>query len=135
MEYRSRLSVGLLCSLFIVTAVASVALSQDQAPKTDYTWLNGKWEGMPPAGGQLQIELQVTNGNQVKGSGRIVRGGGKNPASRSIEGTVNGDKVELTWFGNETVKYLLTYVDGALTGTGTRPGETAVETTFKKLNQ
>jgi hypothetical protein len=135
MEYWSRTFAGILSSVFFVIALASVAISQDQAPKADYTWLNGEWEGMPPSGGQLRMALQVTNGNQVKGSGRIVQGGNRNPPSREIEGTVNGDKVELTWFGNETVKYLFTYVDGALTGTGTLSGETPVETTFKKLKQ
>jgi len=66
------LSVGFAAALFCSTAIV---LAQEQAPKADYNWLNGKWEGTPPLGGTMQMELQVDKGNQVKGSGHVVQPG------------------------------------------------------------
>jgi hypothetical protein len=81
----------------------------------------------------MRMELQVVNGNQVKGSGFIVQPRNRN--TRPIEGTVDGEKVELSYFGvKETIKYVLNFVDGTLTGTGSNPNQPApVETTFRKL--
>jgi hypothetical protein len=118
-----------------MTLTASVAISRAQGPNPDYSWLNGTWEGTPPLGGQMRMELQVVSGNQVKGSGFIVQTKGRTN-TRPIEGTVDGDKVELSYFGvnDVTIKYVLTFVDGALKGTGTHPNQPApVETIFKKL--
>ena len=79
----------------------------------------------------MQMELKVDNGNQVKGSGHIVQRGSKWQNSRQIEGTVSGNKVELDYSGtNGNVKYLLTFVEGDLRGTGSGPKQT----TFKKVN-
>ena len=135
MKY-SRSLVEWFCVVLFLMGFASLTISQDQARKPDYNWLNGKWEGAPPGGGTMQMELKVDKGNQVKGSGHIVQPGSKRQTTRQIEGTVNGDKVDLEFFGaNGTVKYLLTFVDGALQGTGNGPNQPApVETTFKKLN-
>ena len=82
----------------------------------------------------MRMELQVVSGNQVKGSGFIVQVKGRRN-TRPIEGTVDGDKVELSYFGvRETIKYVLTFVDGTLTGTGTNPSQPApAETIFRKL--
>ena len=127
--------IGLAVALFWSIAIA---LAQEQTPKADYSWLNGKWEGAPPLGGTMQMELTVDKGNHVKGSGHIVQRGSRlNPqATRQIEGTVNGNKVEFEFFGaNGTVKYVLTFVDGELRGTGENPNQKGpVETTFKKVN-
>jgi hypothetical protein len=125
-------SVGFAVALFWS---AAIILAQEQTPK-DYSWLNGTWEGAPPGGGTMQMDLKVDKGNEVKGSGHIVQRGNKRQNSRQIEGTVNGDKVELDFFGaNGTVKYVLTFVDGALKGTGSGPNQPGpVETTFKKVN-
>jgi hypothetical protein len=89
------LSVGFAVALFWCTAIV---LAQEQASK-DYNWLNGTWEGAPPGGGTMQMELKVDKGNQVKGSGHIVQRGNKRQNSRQIEGTVNGNKVELDYSG------------------------------------
>jgi hypothetical protein len=126
------LSVGLAVALFWSSAIV---LAQEQAPK-DYNWLNGMWEGAAPGGGTMQMELKVDNGNQVKGSGHIVQRGSRQQATRQIEGTVNGNKVEFEFFGaNRPVKYVLTFVDGELRGTGENPNQKGpVETTFKKIN-
>ena len=127
--------------LFSVFAAAlawgtAIVFAQEQAPKADYNWLNGKWEGAPPGGGTMQMELKMDKGNQVKGSGHIVQPGSKRQTTRQIEGTVNGNKVDLEFFGaNGTVKYVLTFGDGALHGTGNGPNQPGpVETTFKKIN-
>lgn len=128
---------GLLLSTisFSQEPAPSVAIAQGQTPSPDYSWLNGKWEGNPPLGGQVQMELQVVKGNLVKGSGRIVQSGARRQNTRQIEGTIDGNKVELSYFGERvTVKYDLTFVDGALIGTGTNPDQPApVKTTFKKI--
>ena len=59
----------------------------------------------------MRMELQVVNGNQVKGSGFIDQPGGKRN-TRQIEGTVDGDKVEFSYFAvRETINYVLTFVD------------------------
>jgi hypothetical protein len=127
------LSLGFVLALFWSSATV---LAQEQASKGDYSWLNGTWEGAPPGGGTMQMELKVDKGNQVKGSGHIVQRGSKRQNSRQIEGTVNGNKVDLDFFGaNGTVKYLLTFVDGELRGTGSGPNQPGpVETTFKRVN-
>jgi hypothetical protein len=124
-------SVGFAVALFWSTTI----VAQEQ-PKADYNWLNGTWEGAPPGGGTMQMELKVDKGNEVKGSGHIVQRGSKRQNSRQIEGTVNGNKVDLDFFGaNGTVKYVLTFADGALKGTGSGPNQPGpVETTFKKIN-
>ena len=129
-----RSKIGGFCLVFVMSFFQSVALSQGQAPHPDYSWLNGTWEGKPPGGGLMRMEVQVVSGNQVKGSGFLDQVGGKKN-TRAIEGLVDGNKVELSYFGvRETIKYSLTFVDGTLTGTGTNPGQPApVETTFRKL--
>jgi hypothetical protein len=54
----------------------------------------------------MQMELQVANGNHVKGSGNIVQSGSKRRTTRQIEATVNGNRVEFEYFGvNGTAKY------------------------------
>ena len=82
------------------------------------------------------MDIQVVNGNQVKGSGYIVQPGTRTRNTRPIEGVVNGNKVELSYFGvRETINYIFTFVDGTLTGTGTNPNLPApVATTFRKIN-
>ncbi len=81
------------------------------------------------------MELRVVNGNKVEGSGHVVQHGKKRETDRPVEGIVNGNKVELTSQGGaEITKYVLTFADGNLTGTGSRGGDsTPVETTFRKL--
>jgi len=91
----------------VIFGTTAILFAQEQATKADYNWLNGKWEGTPPLGGNMQKELRVDKGNQFKGSGHIVHGGSRHQATRQIEGTVNGDKVELEFFGHYgTVKYV-----------------------------
>lgn len=81
------------------------------------------------------VELQVVNGNKVERSGHLVQRGKKREIDRPVEGTVNGKKVELTsQEGREIIKYVLTFADGNLIGTGNRGNDsTPVETTFRKL--
>lgn len=81
------------------------------------------------------MDMRVTNGNQVKGTGFIVQTGIRSKNTRQVEGIVDRDKVELTYFGvNETIKYDLKFVDDKLVGTGTNPGlPKPVETIFVKL--
>jgi hypothetical protein len=133
-----QMSKRILFSVFAVALSWStvIVFAQVQATKADYNWLNGKWEGAPPGGGTMQMDLNVDKGNQVKGSGHIVQPGSKRQTTRQIEGTVNGDKVELEFFAaNNVIKYVLTFVDGTLQGTGNSPNQKGpVETIFKKVN-
>jgi hypothetical protein len=127
-------AIGGFALVFITSLVSSVAIAPGQGLNQNYGWLNGTWEGRPPLGGTMRMELQVVNGNQVKGSGFIDQPGRKR-VNRPVEGTVDGDKVEISFFGGrDTAKFVLTFVDGALTGTGINSGQAApVETTFRKL--
>ncbi|HEY1373320.1 MAG TPA: hypothetical protein VGH50_12685 [Candidatus Binatia bacterium] len=130
LQYYRRWLFTLTATIFFVTIV----LAQEKGT-SDYGWLNGKWEGTPPQGGKVQMDMRVTNGNQVKGTGFIVQTGIRSKNTRQVEGIVDRDKVELTYFGvNETIKYDLKFVDDKLVGTGTNPGlPKPVETIFVKL--
>lgn len=92
----SRVILGFLFLLALETLVAA----QDQPGNPDYSWLNGKWRGPAPVvGGSTEMNLQVVNDNQVKGSETFQRnvGGGRKDVRNPISGTVSGDSVELTF--------------------------------------
>lgn len=85
--------------LLLLVGLNTFALAQEQSPGADYTWLNGKWAGTPPAGGELQMDLKVVNGNKIQGDGFIPGGGRRSGGRPSITGTVDGNKVVLeTYF-------------------------------------
>lgn len=124
---------SIIFALIIFLVGSSFGHSQEQPPKDDYSWLNGRWEGTLFDGGRGIINLKVVNGNQVEGYERMALGGsvGHFAKNTQLAGTVDGNKVELrraTGMG-----YILTFVDGTLTGYVRRKGE-KVETKFKKMH-
>ena len=88
-------------------------------------------------GGRGIINLKVVNGNQVEGYSRMTISGSRRHfnSDPQLFGTVDGNKVELVLWRRgrpAEMRYILTFVDGALTGYIMR-GADKVETTFKKM--
>jgi hypothetical protein len=115
----------------LVLLCVSNVYAQDQPTVADNSWLNGKWEGTPPQGGRYLMELQVVNGSEVKGTGKLQHV--KAATVGEINGTVKGTKVDLkaehqSSRQNSTVRYRLTYNDGVLSGTAGKR-----ETVFTKV--
>lgn len=75
----------------VVGIIISCAFQRPGNP--EYGWLNGKWRGLAPSGGELMLGLQVVNANEVVGSATIE---GTHIAPAKISGSVNGEKVELS---------------------------------------
>ncbi len=100
----------------------------------DNSWLNGKWSGQPPEGGDLTMTLTVDKDNKIHGSGIIpVRGGRE--AHPDVSGSVKGKRVLLQTFFSDakvqrTVHYNCTFADDALQ-CRTPAG---YKTTFKKVD-
>ncbi len=118
--------------LFLIAgSTLTPAASAEQA---DYSWLNGKWSGQPPAGGDLTMTLTVDKDNKIHGSGIIpVRGGRE--AHPEVSGTVKGKRVVLETFFQDpkvqgTVHYNCTFVDNALQCRTPK----GYKTTFKKVD-
>ncbi len=118
--------------LFLIAcSTFSFAASAEQA---DNSWLNGKWSGQPPAGGELTMTLSVDKDNQVHGSGIIpVRGGRE--AHPEVSGTVKGKRVVLKTFFQDpkvqlTVHYNCRFVNNALECRTAK----GYKTTFKKVD-
>ena len=129
---------SLLLMITVFFFIGTVCFAQDQS-LADYSWVNGKWQGLDWEGGMLVLELQIVNGNQIKGTGRSRGTGKKIGVSTIISGTVDGSKVELDSYaqGNKvTTKYLFALVDGALVGKGFDPrvSTESFETKFRKLD-
>lgn len=130
-NYRTMIPVVLLFAFFI-NVFPTLTVAQESPGNPEYSWLNGKWSGPAPAGGILQMDLKVINGNQIVGSGHVRTGGTKRGARPSITGTVNNNQVELELFyprTNNTVRLRLSFVDGTLTGESKKTG---FQATFKK---
>src|SRR5215813_861669 len=128
---------GMIVALVILLVGSSFAHAQERPSKADYSWLNGRWDGRLFDGDRGIINLKVVNGNQVEGHTHMFISGGRRHFSGDPQlfGTVDGNKVELVLrrSGRPTeMRYILTFVDGALTGYIMR-GADKVETTFKKM--
>jgi hypothetical protein len=110
-----------------------VAVAEDKPGDPAYNWLNGKWSGRPPAGGDLQMTLRVENGNQIRGEGLVPGGGRRSAVHPHITGIVTGDKVTFDTnfpLSQTTVHYNCTHADGVLQC----KTKSSYETTFKKLD-
>src|SRR5574341_1429545 len=83
--------------LFLSVGLKTFALAQERSPSPDYSWLNGRWAGMPRGGGELQMDLKVVNDKKILGDGMIPRGG-RRTAYRTITKTVDGNQVVLETF-------------------------------------
>src|SRR5262245_1963511 len=127
----------MIAALVIFLVGSSFAHAQERPSKADYSWLNGRWAGTLFDGDRGIIDLKVVNGNQVEGHSRIFISGGRRNFSGDPQlfGTVDGNKVELVLWRHGSpaeLRYILTFVDGALTGYIMR-GADKVATTFKKM--
>jgi hypothetical protein len=123
-----------LLNIFLLVGYSSFAAGEDKPGNPAYNWLNGKWAGRPPAGGEMEMTLTVENGNQIRGQGLVPGGGRRSAVHPFITGTVNDDKVTLeTRFpmspSQSTVNYSCTFRENVL-HCRARSG---YETTFKKL--
>lgn len=122
-----------LCNvLFLI--VGSTFTSAAGAEQADNSWLNGKWEGQPPEGGELTMTLSVDKDNKIRGSGIIPLRGGRE-AQPEVSGTVKGKQVVLETFFSEasvqrTVHYNCRFANNALQ-CRTKSG---YKTTFKKVD-
>jgi hypothetical protein len=123
-------ALGIMLVVFLWSAF-SFAASAEQA---DNSWLNGKWSGQPPEGGDLTMTLSVDKDNKIHGSGIIpVRGGRE--AHPEVSGSVKGKQVVLQTFFSDakvqrTVYYNCRFADNALQ-CKTKAG---YKTTFKKVD-
>jgi hypothetical protein len=115
---------------FILTAFGlPPALSQEKPGNPAYDWLNGKWFGPAPGGGELELKLRVLNGDEITGESRIPRPGSKRDITKNVSGSVDGDKVHLELYrGEKTQRWTFSHKEGILWAT--RKGE---EMIFKKL--
>ncbi len=87
----------------------SVAWSEDFNPGD----LAGEWEGTPPMGGKLFINIEVSPKGEIKGKGNISEQWFPN-----VFGQVNGRKINLNyWFplgsSDSTVRFLCDWVEKA----------------------
>jgi hypothetical protein len=123
---------GVIFSVLFLTVCSPFTLAAS-AEQVDNSWLNGKWEGQPPAGGELTMTLTVDKDNQVRGSGVIpLRGKSAHP---EVTGTVNGNHVVLetffpSAFPQSVVHYNCTLADNALQCRT----KTGYKTSFRKLD-
>ena len=127
----------MIVALVILLVGSSFAHAQERPSKADYSWLNGRWAGTLFDGDRGIIDLKVVNGNQVEGYSRMTISGSRRHfnSDPQLFGTVDGNKVELVLWRRgrpAEMRYILTFVDGALTGYIMR-GADKVETTFKKM--
>src|SRR5574341_1048313 len=95
---KTLLTIGFLALLGGVSFASDNILRPEQ--------LKGKWEGTPPLGGRLELEIDV-KGSEIEGTGliRLARGRALHPI---VSGTVNGTNVyfETHFPGtNDTAKY------------------------------
>jgi hypothetical protein len=77
------------CLVFVLHA--QFGESQEQSPPLAQD-LSGKWEGSPPLGGRLEIDMKVSPSGEIEGKG-LIRGGGSKAAYPHISGEVKGQKV------------------------------------------
>jgi hypothetical protein len=119
---------ALLSSCLILVATGSLG-AQEKPGNPTYDWLNGKWSGPAPLGGELQLELRIVDDDRVVGHSRVPRAGSKQPFTGNITGKVNGDRVDLEISSRAgTQKWRFRRKDQTLTSI--RKGE---EVVFKKM--
>ena len=93
------------CLVFVLQA--QFGATQEQSPPQSAEDLSGKWEGTPPLGGRLEIDMNVSPSGIIKGKG-LIRGGGLKAAHPYVSGEVKGQDVFMqTDFpkGQDIVKY------------------------------
>jgi hypothetical protein len=123
---------GAVLVFCLILSLTGLGYSQD-IQNTDYSWLNGKWSGRPPLGGDLQMTLKV-EGQKISGTGMIPTAQGR--AVTDVSGGIDRNNITIsTYFpppygGQVTVIYHCRALEGALnctTGKG-------FKTVFRKLS-
>src|SRR5262249_41311587 len=107
---------SMIAALVIFLVGSSFAHAQEQPPKADSSWLNGRWAGTLFDGDRGIINLKVVNGNQVEGYSRMTVSGSRRHFNNDPQlfGTVDGNKVELVLWRRgrpAEMRYILTFVD------------------------
>lgn len=77
------------CLVFLLHA--QLGKGQEQPPPLPQD-LSGKWEGTPPLGGRLEIDMKVSPSGEIDGKG-LIRGGGTKGAYPHVSGGVKGRNV------------------------------------------
>ena len=124
-------TVALFSVLFLIVSSAfTLAMSEEQVSNSP---LHGKWEGRPPAGGELTMTLAVDKDNQIKGSGVIPGGGGKG-AHPEVSGKVDGTRVTLETYFPSAHPQSRVHYDCTLAGDSLQcRTKSGYKTTFKKV--
>ena len=118
--------------LFLILSSAfTFAASEEQLGNSS---LNGKWEGRPPLGGELEMTLTVEKDNQIRGTA-VIPGGGKKGAHPQVTGTVNGNQVTLETFFPSAMPQSLVHYDCTLANDALQcKTKSGYKTTFKKVD-
>lgn len=82
--------IGIACLVFVLQA--QFGASQEQPPPLTGQDLSGKWEGRPPLGGRLEMDMTVSPSGKIEGKG-LVREGGLKATRSYVSGEVEGQKV------------------------------------------
>lgn len=127
---KHRFAVVLFNVLFLLHSLTFGA-SEEQVGGS---WINGKWEGRPPIGGELTMTLTVDKDNQVQGTG-FIRQGGNRPARPDVTGTVNGKSVSMeTFFPGAFPQGRVHYDCILIAGDLQCRTQSGYKTTFKKVD-
>lgn len=120
---------GVLFNVLFLMVSFTVAASAEQV---DNSWLNGKWQGRPPAGGELTMTLTVEKDNQVRGTGLIP---GRRGATPEVSGTVNGKEVVLETFFLSAFPQSVVHYDCTLANNALQcKTKSGYKTTIKKVD-
>ena len=116
--------------LLIVFGTVTFAASSEPV---DASWLNGKWAGRPPAGGELTMTLNVEKDNQIRGSA-VIPEGGRRGAQPDVTGTVKGKRVTLETFFPGAFPQARVHYDCTATNDALQcRTKSGYKTTFKKV--
>jgi len=86
-----KIHIGIVaCLIFVLQA--QFGASQEKSPPLTAQDLSGKWEGTPPLGGRLEIDMKVSPSGEIEGKG-LIREGGLKAAYPLVSGEVKGQKV------------------------------------------
>lgn len=91
-------AVWLLFGVSFFVLPSNFASGADQRSDISSDWLNGKWEGRPPAGGELKMDIHVEKDNAIKGTGLIPGKGRGDAAHPQVTGTIRGKVIHLETF-------------------------------------
>lgn len=80
-----KMHIGIAACL-VFALDAQFGKSQEQPPPLAQD-LSGKWEGTPPLGGRLEIDMKVSPSGEIDGTG-LIRGGGTKGAYPRVSGGV-----------------------------------------------